>query len=60
MSPVVRQRLPTSLAHNHGLDVPHSQILKTIGLPAFNNASRMIEYDAGAFCVAVEHQSYFK
>src|ERR1051325_4233261 len=60
MSPVVRQRLPTSLAHSHGFAVPHSQMLNTIGRPDLNSASRMIEYEAGAFCVLVEHQSYFR
>src|SRR3954447_12814242 len=29
MSPVVRQRCPTSLPQVHGCDVPHSQIEKT-------------------------------
>src|SRR5277367_2491861 len=33
MSPVVRHRFPTSLAHSHGLLEPHSQRLKTIGRP---------------------------
>ncbi len=60
MSEVVRQRFPTPPAQVQGFDVPHSQMLKTIGRPDFASASRMIEYEAGWFCVEVAHQSYFR
>ena len=43
MSPVVRQRLPTSVAQSQGLLEPHSQRLKTMGRPADFKASRMVE-----------------
>ena len=51
MSPVVRQRLPTSLAHSHGLVEPHSHRLNTMGRPDLASASRMMEYEASEFCV---------
>src|SRR5208283_5211374 len=60
MSPVDRQRLPTSLAHSHGLVDPHSQMLKTIGRPDFASASRMSEYDAMESCDEWLHQSYLR
>src|SRR6266403_2167731 len=60
ISPVVRHKLPTSLAHSHGFAVPHSHMLKTIGRPVAFNASRMVEYASSAFRFPVLHQSYFK
>lgn len=44
MSPVVRHRLPTSEAHNHGWFRPHSQMLKTMGRPVAFSASRIVVY----------------
>src|SRR5436190_23855867 len=47
MSPVVRQRLPTSAPHSHtfgGPVRPHSQMLYTIGRPVLASASRMALY----------------
>jgi len=41
MSPVVRQRWPTSAAHSQGLEPPHSQMLRIIGRPAAWMPSRM-------------------
>jgi hypothetical protein len=43
MSPVVRHRFPVFAAHSHGLAVPHSHMLKTMGRPAAFSASRMVE-----------------
>src|SRR5467141_1780731 len=60
MSPVVRQRLPTSVAQSQGLLEPHSHRLKTIGRPADFKASRMVEYAACAFSTPVLHQSYLR
>ncbi len=42
MSPVVRQRWPTSFAHSHGLFWPHSQRLNTILRPVAFRASRIL------------------
>src|SRR5271157_435390 len=61
MSPVERQRFPpTSLPQSHGLAVPHSQMLSTMGRPDASKAARMLAYDALASCVVVLHQSYFR
>ncbi len=51
MSPVLRHRLPpTSLPQSHGLAVPHSQMLSTIGRPAASSAARILAYEAFASC----------
>ena len=42
MSPVVRQRWPTGSAQIQGWFWPHSQRLKTMGLPAALRASLMM------------------
>src|SRR5947207_15728228 len=47
MSPVVRHRLPIWGAHPHGSFDPHSQMLKTIGRPAFASASPIVAYSVG-------------
>ena len=42
MSPVVRQRCATPRAQVHGLLLPHSHMLKTIGRPVAFSASRIV------------------
>ncbi len=42
MSPVVRHRLPILPPHSHGLLLPHSQMLNTMGRPGDRSASRMV------------------
>ena len=60
MSPVVRHKFPTPLPHSHGLAVPHSHMLNTIGLPVAISALLIVEYASCAFRVSVLHQSYFR
>src|SRR6185312_5498640 len=60
ISPEVLHRCPMPAAHSQGLFDPHSQILKTMGLPALYKASRMSVYDAFAFWLPVLHQSSFR
>src|SRR5208282_329213 len=60
MSPPVRHKFPIPFAHSHGLAVPHSHMLKTIGRPVAIRALLIVEYASSALRVSVLHQSYFR
>ena len=60
ISPVVLHKCPTGAAHCHGLFVPHSHKLKTIGRPAAFNALLIVVYASFEFIPSVLHQSNFR
>src|SRR5450755_3312510 len=60
ISPVVRYRSPTPPAQSQGAWSPHSQRLKTMGLPVALSAALMVLYASGVLRLSVLHQSYFR